>query len=289
MGGTIAMSFAAAMALGPVLGSAFGVPSLFYITAGLALLAMVMLFTKVPTPPKIRHTYHKKSSETAFAYLIHAHAKDYPYRRPERIDLRNANVQGWKIGSEQAPLFDLTATCFAGADLQETVFHNTDLSGADFSGVSAKMVEMHQVTAEECNWRKADLFASLWRLSTLTGGQWDRARLEESQLIRCTINTISWPGKVLQSIQFADCRFLPTRPALYKDPDVLAANPFMGKLYDVFVNAVPRPSAQTKQKYNQVSSAFWTAVHNVLIGQTDAATSLRMLEQQLKRIKGRGW
>lgn len=83
--------------------------------------------------------------------------------------------------------------------------------------------------------------------------------------------------------------FLPTRPALYKDPDVLAANPFMGKLYDVFVNAVPRPSAQTKQKYNQVSSAFWTAVHNVLVGQTDAATSLRMLEQQLKRIKGKGW
>ncbi len=83
--------------------------------------------------------------------------------------------------------------------------------------------------------------------------------------------------------------FLPTRPALYKDADVLAANPFMGKLYDVFVNAVPRPSAQTKQKYNQVSSAFWTAVHNVLVGQTDAATSLRMLEQQLKRIKGKGW
>ncbi len=83
--------------------------------------------------------------------------------------------------------------------------------------------------------------------------------------------------------------FLPTRPALYKDPDVLAANPFMGKLYDVFVNAVPRPSAQTKQKYNQVSSAFWTAVHNVLVGQVDAATSLRMLEQQLKRIKGKGW
>jgi len=83
--------------------------------------------------------------------------------------------------------------------------------------------------------------------------------------------------------------FLPTRPALYKDADVLAANPFMGKLYDVFVNAVPRPSAQTKQKYNQVSSAFWTAAHNVLIGQTDAATSLRMLEQQLKRIKGKGW
>ncbi|ADR35964.1 extracellular solute-binding protein family 1 [Oceanithermus profundus DSM 14977] len=83
--------------------------------------------------------------------------------------------------------------------------------------------------------------------------------------------------------------YLPTRPALYKDNDVLTAMPFMGRLYDVFVNAVPRPSAQTKQKYNQVSSAFWTAVHNVLVGQIDAATSLRMLEQQLKRIKGKGW
>ena len=61
MGGTIAMSFALAMALGPVIGAAFGIETLFYITAGLAGAAMILLFTKVPTPPKIIHKYNATS------------------------------------------------------------------------------------------------------------------------------------------------------------------------------------------------------------------------------------
>ena len=60
MGGSIAMSFALAMGLGPVLGTAFGVATLFWITAALSVTAMILLFTKVPTPPRIRHTYHNK-------------------------------------------------------------------------------------------------------------------------------------------------------------------------------------------------------------------------------------
>ena len=58
MGASIAMSFALAMALGPVLGAAFGVASLFWITAALSIAAMILLFTKVPTPPRIHHIYH---------------------------------------------------------------------------------------------------------------------------------------------------------------------------------------------------------------------------------------
>jgi len=58
MGGTIAISFALAMGLGPVLGAAYGVDFLFWLTAGLAGAAMLLLFTKVPTPPRIRHIYH---------------------------------------------------------------------------------------------------------------------------------------------------------------------------------------------------------------------------------------
>lgn len=58
MGGFIAISFALAMALGPVTASAFGISSIFLITASLAVLAIILLFTKVPTPPKIKHIYH---------------------------------------------------------------------------------------------------------------------------------------------------------------------------------------------------------------------------------------
>jgi len=62
MGGTIAISFAAAMAIGPVVGAYYGVASLFWITAILSIAAMVILFTKVPTPPRIRHIYHSKTT-----------------------------------------------------------------------------------------------------------------------------------------------------------------------------------------------------------------------------------
>ena len=61
MGGTIAMSFALAMGLGPVLGAKYGLDTLFIITAVLAIVSMIVLFTKVPTPPRIKHVYHNKS------------------------------------------------------------------------------------------------------------------------------------------------------------------------------------------------------------------------------------
>ncbi|WP_373004865.1 MFS transporter [Sulfurimonas sp.] len=61
MGGTIALSFAIAMGLGPVIGASYGVDTLFLITAGLSIFAMILLFTKVPTPPRIKHIYHKKA------------------------------------------------------------------------------------------------------------------------------------------------------------------------------------------------------------------------------------
>ncbi len=61
MGGSIAISFALAMGLGPVIGASFGVDTLFIITAVLSILAMLILFTKVPTPPRIKHIYHKTS------------------------------------------------------------------------------------------------------------------------------------------------------------------------------------------------------------------------------------
>ena len=61
MGGFIAMAFAFAMGLGPVAATHFGVSFIFEITAVLAVFAMVILFVKVPTPPTIKHIYHKKS------------------------------------------------------------------------------------------------------------------------------------------------------------------------------------------------------------------------------------
>lgn len=82
---------------------------------------------------------------------------------------------------------------------------------------------------------------------------------------------------------------LPTIPALYEDADVLKASPFMANWKAIFEQAVPRPSAPTKIKYNEVSSLFWSAVHDTLSGNGTAAENLEGLEADLTDLKGSGW
>lgn len=82
---------------------------------------------------------------------------------------------------------------------------------------------------------------------------------------------------------------LPTIPSLYEDADVLAASPFMANWKAIFEQAVPRPSAPTKTDYNEVSSLFWSAVHNTLSGNGTAAENLEILEADLEELKGDAW
>jgi trehalose/maltose transport system substrate-binding protein len=82
---------------------------------------------------------------------------------------------------------------------------------------------------------------------------------------------------------------LPTIASLYDDPEVAAAQPIVAKWKNVVLNAVPRPSAPTKDKYNEVSNDFWTAAHNAMSGQGSVEDSLVILEAQLIRLKGAGW
>jgi trehalose/maltose transport system substrate-binding protein len=89
-----------------------------------------------------------------------------------------------------------------------------------------------------------------------------------------------------QKIRAVEGSLNPTIMALYEDPEVLEAAPFFGSLFDVFVNAVARPSTATAPNYAQVSSAFYTAVHSVLTGQEDAETALAILELDLEALTG---
>lgn len=79
---------------------------------------------------------------------------------------------------------------------------------------------------------------------------------------------------------------LPTMPEVYQDPEVLEATPWIEALIPVFENASPRPSTVTAEKYNDVSTAYFTAVHSILTGESDAATAVEDLELKLQDILG---
>jgi trehalose/maltose transport system substrate-binding protein len=78
---------------------------------------------------------------------------------------------------------------------------------------------------------------------------------------------------------------LPTRAAVYEDPEVLEANPYYESLLPVFSGgAVPRPSTVTGDLYNDVSTEYFTIVNQILTGQIGAEEGVQELEAELQAI-----
>jgi len=72
----------------------------------------------------------------------------------------------------------------------------------------------------------------------------------------------------------------PVLPALYDDPELQAALPYLAFTADILTAATPRPSIAGEQ-YAAVSELYYTAVNNVLAGNEDAATATADLELAL--------
>lgn len=68
MGGSIALSFMAAMVFGPYIGGHYGVDTLFWITTILAMLSILVLSLAVPEAPKLRH--HAFEEKPKFSSLF---------------------------------------------------------------------------------------------------------------------------------------------------------------------------------------------------------------------------
>ena len=80
---------------------------------------------------------------------------------------------------------------------------------------------------------------------------------------------------------------LPTVESVYETEELLNSPvAWFAELLPVFRNAVARPSTITAPRYNEVSRAFFTAVHDVLTGNTDAETAMGELEITLEELTG---
>jgi trehalose/maltose transport system substrate-binding protein len=126
---------------------------------------------------------------------------------------------------------------------------------------------------------------------TGTLGGWQLAVSRYSQNAEAAVDLVRYLTSIEEQKRRAiKGAYNPTIAALYQDEEVLEATPFFGELYETFTSAVARPSKVTGAKYNQVSSEFYNAVHEVLSGKTDAASSLEALESKLDRLsRGGRW
>ncbi|MFC5758543.1 ABC transporter substrate-binding protein [Rhizobium sp. GCM10022189] len=123
-----------------------------------------------------------------------------------------------------------------------------------------------------------------------TLGGWNLAVSKYSKNPDAAIELVKFlTSKDSQKQRAIELSNLPTLSALYDDKDIAAAQPFMPNWKPIFENAVPRPSAVAKVKYNEVSAKFWTAVHNTLSGSGTAEENLELLEADLTTLQGSGW
>ncbi|WP_336057685.1 ABC transporter substrate-binding protein [Nitratireductor sp. CH_MIT9313-5] len=126
--------------------------------------------------------------------------------------------------------------------------------------------------------------------SAATLGGWNVAVSKYSERQEAAISLATYlAGPEAQKRRALLASNLPTLEALYDDAEIAEQQPIIPQWKEVFMQAVPRPSAPTKSAYNEVSSKFWNAVHNTLSGKATAEENLEILELDLEEMKGSGW
>ena len=126
--------------------------------------------------------------------------------------------------------------------------------------------------------------------SAATLGGWNVAVSKYSKHQDAAISLALWlAGPEVQKMRALNETNLPTIQSLYDDKDIAAKAPIIPQWKEVFLNAVPRPSAPTLGKYSEVSAKFFNAVHETLSGNGSAADNLAALEADLTDLKGDGW
>jgi multiple sugar transport system substrate-binding protein len=74
---------------------------------------------------------------------------------------------------------------------------------------------------------------------------------------------------------------LPTRISLYHDTDILDRNPHYQDLYEVFLNARPRP---VTPHYSQISDIMQVEIHRALLGRLSARDALLSIDRQVEEL-----
>ncbi|HET9599160.1 MAG TPA: ABC transporter substrate-binding protein [Anaeromyxobacteraceae bacterium] len=120
-------------------------------------------------------------------------------------------------------------------------------------------------------------------------GGWQLAVNRYSKNVQAAVDlAVFLTGPEEQKRAALEASLNPTIPALYQDPEILKANPFLGELLPTFKSAVARPSRVTGARYNQVSSELWNAVHDALAGQAPPEQALSRLQRSLTRLSHGG-
>ena len=120
-----------------------------------------------------------------FAYTLRALDKGAPHPRPNTLNLSDADLRGWTVGSEQAPL-NLAGVSLRSARLNDAHIHHTRLDGIDATGTSMRRTLFEHCTLTHANLEDADLAGTVFRHCDIEGSSLDKATRYRTQLLHTT-------------------------------------------------------------------------------------------------------
>jgi trehalose/maltose transport system substrate-binding protein len=123
--------------------------------------------------------------------------------------------------------------------------------------------------------------------SAATLGGWQMGVSQYSDNIEGAVEFAKWMTSAeIQKERALTNSNIPTKAALYEDPEIAAAYPWMPNLLPVFQSAVARPSTASAPKYNEVSTIFFSNVAQVLTGEQSGEDAVANIELDLQDLLG---
>jgi trehalose/maltose transport system substrate-binding protein len=118
-------------------------------------------------------------------------------------------------------------------------------------------------------------------MTAATLGGWGLAVSKYSKNPEAAVALANWLTSADALVEFHLARGeQPVLPELYQNEELQKALPYLAFTSDILNAATPRPGVAGTQ-YAKVSELYYTAVHDVLAGNKDAATAMSDLELSL--------
>ncbi len=117
---------------------------------------------------------------------------------------------------------------------------------------------------------------------TLGGWQLAVSKYSENQAL--AVDLVRYlTGPEEQKIRLETAGYLPTRPALYKDPEIHKNSPHLADIFASLEKGVTRPSSAAGRAYKHVSRNIFTRVAMTLRGEMEPKAAILELEEYIKR------
>ena len=120
-----------------------------------------------------------------FAYTLRALDKGAPHPRPNTLNLSDADLRGWIIGSKQTHL-NLSGVPLRGTRLDDAHIINTNLDRTDATGASMQRALFEHCTLTNAAFSDADLAGTVFRHCDMEGASLAKAKRHRTQLLHTT-------------------------------------------------------------------------------------------------------